>query len=83
MSVALTETAVIALHGRLDDARCIVIGANESILTEAHRLQPVSTKLAGLFRASEVGADDSPHVPLYRRTNQQPQLVVVHSTKSS
>jgi hypothetical protein len=82
MPVALAEAAVIALHRRLDQAHRIVRGALETILTEA---EPgvARVKRAGPRRDAAFGRNlgaVNAHVPLNRRTDQQPQLVVVHST---
>jgi hypothetical protein len=87
MSVALTETAMIALDRRFDQARRIAGGSFKLVLPEADRDDwcraaaegRVSPKLSWNI-ASGGGVT---HVPLNSGTNQRAQLVVVHSTQSS
>jgi hypothetical protein len=85
--VALAETAVIALHGRFDEAGGIVRSTLETVLTEAYRLGAaeagVSPKLAKGF-ASEGGLRGrSSGMPLNRGPDQLAQFLLVHSTHSS
>jgi hypothetical protein len=92
MSVALTETTMIALYRRLDQARCIAGRALQLILTEADgywlRQEPVSPKLirqrvSGGGREAGLAWHSATHVLLDSRPNQAPQLFVVHSTNSN
>jgi hypothetical protein len=85
MSVALTETAVIALHGRLNEARGVARRALETVLTEtesafAHLNNGELRRDAAFGRDPRTG---NRSMALNRRSYQQTQLVVVHSTNSS
>jgi hypothetical protein len=78
MTVTFAKAAVIALHCRLDQARRVAVSSLEPILTKAdvrwdRRMQWRARLKPDRLRSSS-------HMTLDRRTNQQPQLVVVHST---
>jgi hypothetical protein len=85
MPVALAETAVIALHGRLDQAAGIARGALETILAKAESaFAPLNN--GELRRDAAFGRDlraGPGSMALNRRSYQQTQLIVVHSTNSS
>jgi hypothetical protein len=82
MPMTLAIAAVITLHRRLDQTHRIVGLPEQMVLTKAESALARSNR-GELRRDAALGRDlraVSAHVPLNRRTNQQPQLVVVHST---
>ena len=86
MSVALTETTMVALHSGLDQTTRVAGGPFEPVLTERDGYvlaAGVSPKLSGLC-VSEGGLRGCcSDMSLNSGTNQRAQLVVVHSTQSN
>lgn len=85
MSVALAETAVIALDRRFDQARRVAGGSFKGVLTKADsdfaRLYGRELRRDAAFGRSLRGVRCD--MSLDRGPNQRAQLIVVHSTQSS
>ena len=82
MSVALTETAMIALDRWFDETRRVTGSTIETVLAETKadfaRLNRRELRRDSAFGRGFRGGCS--HMPLNSGTNQRAQLVVVHST---
>ena len=86
VTVAFAETAVIALHRGLDQARGVAGGTLETVLTKGNGYRwtaGVSPRLTGLCVSEGGRRGGSPKMRLNRLPDERPQIVVVHSTHSS